>query len=460
MVFQLVIPCDKILNCIVIMELNRRNTQRTIMERTYNLVQTPAFQELTLIALNERLKFVQRIYEQLMEEHMRLIEGDVLPADMQEQHEYIAEVEVIYFNTLERIQSRIAEMERQNRPRAEPINNERNEPPVMNVNELRLEPMKLEIFSGNYRKWSEWRAMYDSLIHTNERITATQKFHYLKRSLSGSAERVLSGWQITGENYDQAYNTLINVFENNYRIIIAHLEELMQLEQSKFETLESIRKLIDTVNRVLRQLSVTNCPVEHWNHIMVYIVIPRMAPRTLEVWETTQDLREMPLLENVLNFLERRSRGIINLQNSQPSTSNSGANERNNGAKNTGTKPKQLNSQANKNGLSCYHCQQPHPMHRCKKFESLQLNERRDRVRELSLCFNCFKPTHNSNSKSCQFGDCGKCPGKRHNSLLCPKSMRSSASVNVVQTNENTSQPILSASAPMFVPPNDPQNFH
>lgn len=362
------------------MELNRRNTQRAIIERNYNFVQTPAFQELTLIAVKERLKFVQRTYEQLMEEHMRLIEGDVLPVDMPEQHEYIAEIEMIYLNTLERIQGRIAEIERQNRPPAEPINDQRNEPPVMNVNELRLEPMKLETFSGNYRKWSEWRAMYDSLIHTNERITATQKFHYLKRSLSGSAERVLSGWQITGENYDQAYNTLINVFENNYRIIIAHLEELMQLEQSKFETLESIRKLIDTVNRVLRQLSVTNCPVEHWNHIMVYIVIARMAPRTLEAWETTQDLREMPLLENVLNFLERRSRGIINLQNSQPSTSNSGANERNNGAKNTGTKPKQPSSQANTNGLSCYHCQQPHPMHRCKRFEGLQLNERRDRV--------------------------------------------------------------------------------
>lgn len=455
------------------MELNRRNTQRAIIERTRNYVRTEAFQEITLIAVKERLKLVQGAYERLMEEHMRLIEGDVMPEDLNEQDEYIAEVEDIYLDVLERMQTKIAQMERPNPPAIVPVI-QRNEPQGGHMNELRLEPMKLEMFSGNYRKWSEWRAMYDSLIHENERITQTQKFHYLKRSLTGSAERVLSGWQITGENYDQAYNTLINVFENNYRIIIAHLEELMQLEQSKYETIESMRKLIDTTNRVLRQLSVTNCPVDQWNHIMVYIVIARMAPKTLEVWETSQDLREMPLLENVLNFIERRSRGIINLQNSQPSTANNGANERNNSAKYTGTKPKTTNSSpsAKSFSLDCYNCKQPHPMHRCKRFENMSLSERRDRVRELSLCFNCFKPTHNSQSKSCQFGDCARCPGKRHNSLLCPKAVRNTGSVNVVQTNENNaasslqtqafshqSQQPLSAAASMYVPLNHQQNF-
>lgn len=362
----------------------------------------------------------------------------------------MADIERIYFNAAELIQTRIELLERAQQAQNEHLNNahadNRGDPPKIAQQlpaaaDIRLEPMKLESFSGNYQKWSEWRAMYDSLIHANDRISFTQKFHYLKRGLTGSAERVLSGWQVTGENYDQAYNTLVNIFDNKYRIIMAHLDKLMQLERSTFESVENIRKLIDTTNRIMRQLSVMNCPVEHWDHMMVYVLIARMAPRTLEAWETSRDLREMPPLDEVLNFLERRSRGIINLSQSQPSTpNNNGPNERSNGAKYTGSKPKQganntYKSDSNGDGaISCHNCGNPHPMYRCQKFQALTLNQRRDRARDLHLCFNCLKPTHSANSRSCQFGDCKKCPGKRHNSLLCPRAV-------VINTVQVTSQP-------------------
>lgn len=453
------------------MELNRRNTQRTIIERALQLVRTPAFEQLTLIAVKERLRLIRKAHEQLLEEHMTLVEGDVHPDDMNEQNDYIAHVEEMYLNVVERLQTRIEQLDQVQRAAAVPvnINSIQNEQHGMPMNELRLEPMKLENFSGNYRQWSEWRALYDSLIHNNERLSSTQKFHYMKRSLTGSAERVLSGWQITGENYDEAYNTLVNAYENRYRIVMAHLEEIMQLESCRSESIENIRKLIDTTNRVLRQLNVMACPVNQWDNIIVHILISRMAPRTLEAWETTQDLRDMPSVEDVLRFLERRSRGMGNLQQNQPSTSSSGATERSNNTKYTGTKPKQTApyQSSSSSSLNCYNCRQPHPMHRCQQFQNLSLEERRNRVRDLKLCFNCFKPTHSANSLSCQYGECGRCPGKKHNSLLCPKATHRQVTVNVVRTpNTNQNQASQSnqiqatdAPASMFIPPNQNQNF-
>lgn len=130
---------------------------------------------------------------------------------------------------------------------------------------------------------------------------------------------------------------MVNVYENRYRIVMAHLEEIMQLESCRTESIESIRKLIDTTHRVLRQLNVMACPVQQWDDVIVYVLISRMAPRTLEAWEISQDLRDMPTIEDVLKFLERRSRGIINLQRNQPSTSTNGAAERSNNSKCTGT---------------------------------------------------------------------------------------------------------------------------
>lgn len=452
------------------MELNRRNTQRIIIERANQYVRTPVFEQLGLIAVRERLKLVRKAYDQLLEEHLNLVEGEVRPADLGEQNEYIARIEEIYLDAVERMQTRIELLEQELRPAVEPANliQNRNEQQPMQANELRLEPMKLENFSGNYRQWSEWRALFDGLIHNNERLSSTQKFHYMKRALTGAAERILSGWQITGENYDEAYNMLVNVYENRYRIVMAHLEELMQLEPCKTENVESIRKLIDTTHRVLRQLNVLNCPVEHWDNIMTYVLISRMAPRTLEAWETTQDLRDMPAVNDVLNFLERRFRGITNFQKSQPSTSTNGATDRlNNNLKYTGTKPKPQTQSANSSQLICYNCRQPHPMHRYPRFHNLSLDERRNRVRDLKLCFNCFKPSHSANSLSCQYGECRQCPGKRHNSLLCPKFTQRRVTVNIVrtsdvnqpQTNRSKQTPATDAPASMFIPPNQDQNF-
>lgn len=339
------------------MELNRRNSQRAIIERTYQTLKTPAFQQMTLVAVKERLKLLRKSYDQMIEEHMRLIEGDVMPEDLEEQDDFLAVIEERYLSAVEIIQLRIQQLEREQIPRNEPAIVHQNEQPQIAVNEIRLEPIKMTNFSGNYRHWNEWRAMYDSLIHANERLTTTQKFHYLKRSITGNAEQVLSGWQITGENYNKAYNTLVNMFENRYRIIMAHLEELMSLEQCRTETLEGIRRLIDTTQRVMRQLNVIECPVAQWDNIIVYLLISRMAPKTLESWETTQDLRDMPLLEEVLKFLERRVRGISNLQRDQPNTSNGRPAERSNNTNNQKTNwPKTRPLTGNGSALSCHNC--------------------------------------------------------------------------------------------------------
>lgn len=67
--------------------------------------------------------------------------------------------------------------------------------------ELRLERITAPVFSGEYSHWVEWTAMNDSLVHLNNALANTQKFHYLKKSVTGQAERMLSGWHATGENY-------------------------------------------------------------------------------------------------------------------------------------------------------------------------------------------------------------------------------------------------------------------
>ena len=58
-----------------------------------------------------------------------------------------------------------------------------------------------------------------------------------------------------------------------------------------------------------------------------------------------------------------------------------------------------------------------HPIWTCKKFKSMKVNERREHVQKLRLCFNCLKPGHMSKdcrSRTCSVSSCGR----QHNRLL------------------------------------------
>lgn len=450
------------------MEFNRRHTQKNIIERLSRYVRTPEFEQLTLIAVKERLRMLEKAYEALMVEHLRLVEGEVEPQDIDAQDEYVANVEATYLGAIEIIQTRIELLgreQRQNNANERARNIDGNAQQMATAADIRLERIKLPMFDGDYSKWNEWRAIYESLVHNLNALSDAEKFHRLKRSLSGSAERVLGGWQITGDNYQPAYNSLIEAFDNSYRIIMAHLDELTSLERSQTETNVSLRTLVDTTNRVLRQLRVIGCPVEHWDHFVVHGLITKMAPRTIQAWEDSHDIRAMPTAENVLKFLDRRARAIINVEQASTSKENRNQSNQSTGrrtqAQNQRTSANVVRSEStNDNGLKCHNCSQPHPMYRCQKFKAMNLNQRRDRTRELQLCFNCFKPNHSAKSLSCQFGDCKQCPGKRHNSLLCPKAVVvSSVQIQELQPPARAPQQQRAITgAPMFVPANQSES--
>lgn len=69
--------------------------------------------------------------------------------------------------------------------------------------------------------------------------------------------------------------------------------------------------------------------------------------------------------------------------------------------------------------IICSYCDQFHAIYRCRGFLRLSLERRKECVSKFALCESCLQPGHHTNqcSRSC----CQKCPGKKHNSTLCPK---------------------------------------
>lgn len=83
----------------------------------------------------------------------------------------------------------------------------------------------------------------------------------MKKTVADEAANVLDGWHTIGENYQAAYEALIQLYENRYRIVLAHIDELHQMPKLENETYEGLRQMIDTTNRIMRQLRVIGSPV-------------------------------------------------------------------------------------------------------------------------------------------------------------------------------------------------------
>lgn len=279
---------------------------------------------------------------------------------------------------------------------------------------LRLESIKPTKFEGDYAKWKEWRAMFDSLIHNRHRLSDTEKFHYLRRSIGGTAEAVLAGWHVTGENYQSAYQSLCEVFENNYRITMAHLDVLQNVPKLQTESHEGLRSMIDTINRSKRQLKVVGSPVDHWDQILVHSILTRMPSNTLAQWNTENDLVEMPSLDEVMKFLERRARSIVNLTSNKP-TKEFEFRRANTVAPPTGQPGQPTNT------MKCFKCSGNHPLYRCFELKKQPLAERTKFIRSLKRCFNCLQQGHAAGAKECKSGPCPICRNGHHNSLLCPQ---------------------------------------
>lgn len=75
---------------------------------------------------------------------------------------------------------------------------------------IKLLQIPLPNFDGNYEQWLFYKDTFISLIHENQSIPAIQKFHYLRLSLKGGAADPLKPLEYSEENYNIAWNLLID----------------------------------------------------------------------------------------------------------------------------------------------------------------------------------------------------------------------------------------------------------
>ena len=114
----------------------------------------------------------------------------------------------------------------------------------------KLDPKK---FDGNILKWTEFWEVFEATIHNNKGLHAVDKFNYLKSQLYGNASEVISGLELTKDNYYVAIELLKERYGKKQVMVNAHNAKLINLPVATFKS-ASLRSFYDTTEKHLRCL--------------------------------------------------------------------------------------------------------------------------------------------------------------------------------------------------------------
>lgn len=277
-------------------------------------------------------------------------------------------------------------------------------------------------FDGNYTKWPGFYDRFKAAIHDNEAVSPAFKFQYLKKSLVGKAARTLGEWQLTDENYQEAWLRLIQCFDKKYLTGREYMRAFMRLpELVSPVSSNDLQRMSNVTHETIRQLKSIGHPSEYYDFVFIHLLHERLDSETARQWELTRS-SENPTIDEMTEFLDKQADALANSnprsrQNFKVNLSNERASQARSDSQNR-QKKEEIKLEVKKS--ACDACSGDHPIWTCPEFESLSLTAKKEFVKRRNLCENCLKRGHGPSN--CYMAGCYRCPGTpKHNHLLCSR---------------------------------------
>jgi hypothetical protein len=108
---------------------------------------------------------------------------------------------------------------------------------------LQLPKQQAPTFDGDQIKWPEFWDRFGP-IDSNPSLTPAQKLDYLKQCLTGNALLTISFLPTVDKNYAVACDLLVESYDNERKIVAAHLEKMMNFCPLRSETPGGLKRLL------------------------------------------------------------------------------------------------------------------------------------------------------------------------------------------------------------------------
>ncbi|XP_025193653.1 uncharacterized protein LOC112593474 [Melanaphis sacchari] len=170
---------------------------------------------------------------------------------------------------------------------------------------LKLAPIDVPKFSGAYEEWSAFHDIYMAMIHNNPGIDDIQRFFHLRSCLKDEAAQVIMYIETTAANYNVAWNSVVSRYNNKKVLVQSHTKELFDIPAINEEAVQ-LRKLVDQLNGHINALEALGEKPREWGSILLHLIATKLDSSTLKAWETVSPKNEIPKVQVLLEFLEKR----------------------------------------------------------------------------------------------------------------------------------------------------------
>ncbi|XP_071052911.1 uncharacterized protein [Onthophagus taurus] len=313
-------------------------------------------------------------------------------------------------------------------------------PDVVESRSKQLPRISLPTFSGRYADWTQFRDLFVTMVKDNASLTKVEKFQYLKMSLEKEPSKLVKNLLIINDNFDVAWTLLVERYENLRILIDTQLTILLSIKALKTESSVELNMLISEVKESLGALECLGCPVDHWDHLLIHILVRKLDCESIKEWEKSITDRKVPskfsefsqfLIGRVLTLeaIEKLSDKRKNFSFSSESGNKSGTIKSHN---------------ASAKNWTCVLCGDEHYLSRCKAFLAKLPKQRSEFVADHKRCYNCLG--RHLLDRCLVTTRCRTC-AKRHHSLLHefpPEKINKVISNENNKTNSNLPEPSTS----------------
>ncbi|XP_036142117.1 uncharacterized protein LOC118645351 [Monomorium pharaonis] len=308
-----------------------------------------------------------------------------------------------------------------------------------NTRRIKLPVTELPKFDGSLDKWLSFKNTFVTMIDSLQDITDLQKFLYLKDSLRGAALNKISMYDVSEENYKNAWKLLNKSYERKRILIARHLDAILELPTQNKPDPQNLTKLIDDMQQHVNMLA--SLGVQPDQHLLIRIIERALPTEICAKWEETLSLDVSPTLEQLYEFISETAFRICDPKRDAPRFKNGGNGKRPHSQKETSaakTRKDDFGARAlvTNTTSNCSLCKgEKHALYKCPEFMKLSVSGRWDFIKKTKFCRNCLR-THIGN---CRWSRCRIC-NKPHNSLLHNPSFKSTAGTPKIENNNSTGQ--------------------
>ena len=111
------------------------------------------------------------------------------------------------------------------------------------------------------------------------------KFYYLRTYLTGKVLDKIKGLPMTNENFDRAWTTLTEYYENNRRLVTSHLSELFSVKPMKTESSVELKRLFKETFNPLDGLNSLDRGAYKFEDFIVFLTASRFDQITRREWK-------------------------------------------------------------------------------------------------------------------------------------------------------------------------------